>query len=181
MTRARVGVHYTLPPEPPAEEDTHYVDAGAVRIGVEHRAVDAESLRELYEGTEHQATYDAAADPTLSLVGVSLHVCATADGREYIRFDCFDGDAHYHYIHPRVEGEDIDNHVVWFDEVAHGPMLPWALSRIRTRLPEMLTEAGAPHVASQLDGSTLTRAAKAVEALAAAAIDAQRQATEVVT
>jgi hypothetical protein len=159
----RVGVHYPYPAQDPVAEDTEHVPAGALTIGVEYRRLDAESLEATYAGTEFEAIFNQAEhDPTLALDGVSLHVCDAETGQEYVRFDCFDDDPHYHYMHPRVSGEPVDNHVIWFDAVAHGPILPWALQQIRTRLPEMLAEAGAPELATRVDSHLTAQAADRV-------------------
>ncbi len=47
-----------------------------------------------------------------------------ADGHEYLRFDAFDDDPHYHYVQPTGD----HNQVVTFDADADGPVLPWVLS-----------------------------------------------------
>jgi len=44
-------------------------------------------------------------------------------------------------------------------------MLPWALSTLRTRVPEMLIEAGGAEVAARLDPVALRAAVDRVEAL----------------
>jgi len=49
--------------------------------------------------------------------------------------------------------------------VAHGPMLPWALSTLRTRVPDMLIEAGGAGVAARLDPGALSAAVDRVEEL----------------
>jgi hypothetical protein len=41
--------------------------------------------------------------------------------------------------------------MVHVDPVALGDPLAWALERIRTRLPQMLTRAGAPEIAAEVD------------------------------
>ena len=87
--------------------------------------------------------------------GVSLHVFDATDGHEYVRFDVFDDDPHYHYNH---HGPEVVNNVIEFDVIAHGDMLPWALERIRTRLPEMLTEAGGAHLVAGLDQEAIEHA-----------------------
>jgi hypothetical protein len=58
------------------------------------------------------------------------------------------------------------NNVVEFDVVAHGDMLPWALDRIRTRLPEMLTEAGGTHLVAGLDQKSIEQALERVAPMA---------------
>src|SRR5690606_35752057 len=117
--------------------DTRWFDAGAVRIGVEYRDVDPEALLATYEGdADHLAELQARSpEGGFSDRGVSLHVCGADDGHEYLRFDVFDGEPHYHYV---VPGAETLNNVVEFDAVAHGDMLPFALGCLRHRLAEML-------------------------------------------
>ena len=87
--------------------------------------------------------------------GVSLHVCSAGnDGLEFLRFDCFDEDPHYHYISWREKFNDM----VHLDSIADGDPLAWALERIRTRLPQMLTRAGADDIAARLDPAAIERA-----------------------
>jgi hypothetical protein len=97
---------------------------------------------------------------------VTLHVWGTDDGHLYVRFDCFDDEPHYHYNRRVEAGGEVVNNVVPFDVVAHGPMLPWALGCLRTRLPEMLMQAGGGEVAAQLDAERVARALDDVEVLA---------------
>lgn len=44
-----------------------------------------------------------------------------------------------------------------FDPVAGGPMIPWVIEALRTRLPEMLVHAGAGDLASHLDSARIAR------------------------
>jgi hypothetical protein len=157
------------------EEDTRYVPAGAITIGVEYREFDAASLRKSYEGTKYLEVFEATVDPASNLdrAGVSLHVCDPADGQEYLRFDCFEDDPHYHYIHPSARDGEVDNHIVQFDSVAHGPMLPWALGRIRHQLPAMLAEAGGGHLVDKLDPAVIAEAVSQIEAIARGAASAR--------
>ena len=46
---AMIGKVYAIPPQPPVEENMRYFDAGALRFGVEYRALDPESLVETYK------------------------------------------------------------------------------------------------------------------------------------
>jgi hypothetical protein len=66
---------------------------------------------------------------------------------EYLRFDCFDEDPHYHYI----SWKQRSNEMLHLDPVADGDPLLWALERIRTRLPQMLERAGARELAARVD------------------------------
>lgn len=138
---------YDLMPIPPVEAQTEYFDAGAVRFGVEYRlltdAIAAASATETASGS------DSADTESFDDRGVSIHVFGDdASGNlEYLRFDCFQEDPHYHY----VCWKDHTNEMLHIDPVADGDPLRWALERLRTRLPQMLTRAGAPHIASRLD------------------------------
>lgn len=132
------GTVYTVPPIPPDSEHTVWVDAGALKIGVEYRLLDDAELADNYEGEQLDEIQAATEGKTIEDNGVSIHVSGAADGHEYLRFDMFREEPHYHYIEPSGEKQTI----VDFDRVALGPMLPWTLLQIRTRLEEMLTFAG---------------------------------------
>lgn len=80
-------------------------------------------------------------------IGASIHVFNADRSEEWLRFDCFDRGPHYHYILAR-EGHNI----VWgYDVATNGPMLPWAINAIRTRLPAMLRKAGAEALAVEVE------------------------------
>jgi hypothetical protein len=138
-------------PIPPVEAHTRWFEAGAVRIGVEYRlltdAVAAAAQLEAASGAERGQTTG------LDDRGVALHVCGQQDGewREFLRFDCFAEDPHYHYVSWRARA----NEMIHLDPVADGDPLAWALERIRTRLPQMLERAGAADVAARLDLAAL--------------------------
>jgi hypothetical protein len=173
-----IGEVYNMPPQPPVEANTTYFPAGAVTIGVEYRDVDPESLEATYAGNEAQLAELAARSPEGGFTdeGVSIHVCGTDDGHEYVRFDVFDDEPHYHYVHRTAPGADIVNNVIAYDAVAGGDMLVWAIGRLRTRLAEMLAEAGGQDVAARLDHRLVAGAINEVEALAQKAQAAGRAA-----
>ena len=98
--------------------------------------------------------------------GVSIHVRGTTDGHEYLRFDVFDDNPHYHYAHPPRPGQPVVNNFVDFDAVALGHMLPWAIERLRTRLAPMLVEAGGDHLVAELDHAQIAAAILEVETIA---------------
>jgi hypothetical protein len=139
---------YDLMPIPPVEAQTEYFEAGAITIGVEYRlltdAIAAVSTIETAAGGD-------SAGSSFDDRGVALHVFgSSADGsepKEYLRFDCFDEDPHYHY----VSFKDRSNEMLHIDPIADGDPLVWALDRIRTRLPQMLERAGAAEVAARVD------------------------------
>ncbi len=142
---------YSVMPIPPVEAHTTWFDAGELRIGVEYRlltdAVAAAAELAAADGDVRGQTTE------LDDRGVSLHVCAEQDGeqREFLRFDCFLEDPHYHYVSWRARS----NEMLHLDPVADGDPLAWALDRIRHRLAPMLERAGAPEVAASIDDAAL--------------------------
>ena len=156
------GTVYTVPPIPPDAESTTYVDAGAIRIGIECRRLDAAELGRNYEGGAMDEIQEALDGQTVEDNGVSLHVCGTDDGHEYLRFDLFAKEPHYHYIDPSGEKQTI----VDYDRVAMGPMLSWALVQIRDRLPEMLAFAGGADLVPKLEPGRIEASLAEVERLA---------------
>ena len=144
---------YDKMPIPPIAAHTQWFDAGAVRFGVEYRllndAIAAAAEIEAASGTDR-------ADPaTFDDRGVSIHVegCDAQGALEYLRFDCFEEDPHYHYVSWR----SMSNEMLHIDPIADGDPLAWALERIRTRLPQMLERAGAPELAARVDAREIER------------------------
>jgi hypothetical protein len=155
------GTTYTVPPIPPDPQHTTWVEGGGLRIGVEYRLLDDAELEANYEGEameEIQANVQGVVDDN----GVSLHVSGARDGHEYLRFDCFEKGPHYHYIAPSRDS----NTIVEFDPAAMGPMLPWALNQIRTRLGPMLEAAGGAALLPTLDSAGIEASLVEVEKLA---------------
>ncbi len=159
------GIVYTVAPIPPDPEHTTWVEAGALRIGVEYRVLDDAELQANYEGRDMQEIRAAQGDRTIQDNGVSIHVAGSQDGHEYLRFDMFEQDPHYHYIEPSGERQT----VVQFDRVAMGEMLPWTLGQLRHRLAQMLERAGGKDLLPKLDGTRLEAGIAKVEQLARAA------------
>ena len=129
-----------ITPIPADPERTTYVDAGPVRIGIEYRSLDEDTT---FEVTNADGTTSLGSQPGFVDNGVSLHVHDAATGLEHLRFDAFDAEPHYHYL---VAGSR--NTVIVFDTAAHGPMFPWALECLTTRLDSMLTYAGRSELAA---------------------------------
>jgi hypothetical protein len=152
-----IGKVYGIPPQPPIEEQTRYLAAGAVTIGVEYRGLDPASLVDTYKDNPKYLAELLEKSPEGGFTdeGVSIHVVGTDDGHEYLRFDVFDGDPHYHYVHRTPPGADPINNVIDFDVVAHGDMLPWAITCLRERLPSMLAEAGGAQLSDAIDDAVL--------------------------
>jgi hypothetical protein len=136
----QLGNFYSSMPIPAVVEHCINVDAGALCFVVESRELTNEILlTQLPEGSvtiPEDITYDD--------FGASLHVCGAEDGLEHLRFDCFEKEPHYHYIR-HAEGGNV---ICRLDEIAQGDPIEWTVSRLRTRLPEMLDYAGANHLAA---------------------------------
>jgi hypothetical protein len=165
-----IGKVYGIPPQPPVEEHQQLFDAGALRFGVEYRDLDPESLVETYkDDPAHLAELlERSPEGGFSDSGVTVHVFDASDGREYLRFDVFDDEPHYHYIH-RTDDGSVVNQVIDFDVTAHGDMLDWAFATLRSRLSDMLTASGGADLASRVDQAAVAvnlddveRAARAV-------------------
>lgn len=138
---------YAVMPIPPVEGQTRFFEADPIVIGVEYRLLD-EAIARASE-TARARGEEAGFLEGLDDRGVSLHVYGITAGerREYLRFDCFDEDPHYHYVSWRARS----NEMIHIDPAAEGDPLAWALQRIRTRLPQMLGRAGAEQVARRID------------------------------
>jgi hypothetical protein len=165
VTGAMVGKVYGIPPQPPVEENTRTFSAGAVTFGVEYRDLDPASLEDTYkDNPEHLAELrEKSPEGGFSDEGVTIHVFDASDGHEYLRFDVFDDEPHYHYVHRTVDNAVVNN-VIDFDTVAHGDMLAWTLQLLHTRLHAMLAQAGGADLANRLDAELIDRVLVDVEA-----------------
>jgi len=156
------GTVYTVPPIPPDPEHTTWVDAGVLRFGVEYRLLDDAELAANYQGEAMDEIQEHTGGAAVEDNGVSIHVNGAEDGHEYLRFDCFDGEPHYHYIEPSGERQAI----LEFDRVAHGEMIAWTFHQLRTRLAEMLAFAGGERLVGSLDTGLIGASLPEVEKLA---------------
>lgn len=156
------GSTYTVPPIPPNAEHTTWIDAGAISIGIEYRLLHDAELAANYEGEQMAEIQAATGGEAIEDSGVSLHVAGTDDGHEYLRFDMFELEPHYHYILPSGESQTI----VDYDRVAMGPMLAWALGQIRNRLPAMLSRAGGDALIPKLEAPRIEASLSEVEKIA---------------
>ncbi|MEO8694642.1 MAG: hypothetical protein ABI658_14050 [Acidimicrobiales bacterium] len=155
-------VNHTLP-VPAFLENTARFTAGSVTFGVEYRVLDEAMIFDYY-GPDARAKFPNGAPAGMGAVinedGLSLHVFGTADGHEYLRFDCFDDAPHYHYLDPAASRNVVHD----YDAIAHGPIVDWALDTLRTRLGPMLTHAGATELAESLDPAAVAEVIPAVAA-----------------
>lgn len=112
---------------PLMDHHTRWFDAGPVSIGVEARAL--------------------GSDPENMIRGPSIHVFNADRTKEYLRFDIFGEVLHYHYVLP-----DKDHNIVWgYDPDTNGPMLTWAITCLRERLPTMLRKCGGDDLAREIE------------------------------
>lgn len=119
------------------------VVAGPITFMIEHRTL-------IQNGTD--------------VSGPTIRVLGTDDEHEYLRFDMFNTNAHYHYEPPSVTGDEKER-VLPLDTVAEGEPVAWAMDRLRGRLAPMLTEAGGQRLVDSLDDNTVARAVDEVEGL----------------
>ena len=100
---------------------------------IEYRDLDPEGLIATYRDDPAQLAelLERSPEEASATRACPCTSCGAEDGHEYIRFDVFLSDPHYHYNH---RGAEIVNNVIEFDVAAHGDMLPWALGCIRSRL-----------------------------------------------
>ena len=160
----RIGTFVASFPVPHEPQATTFIAAGPITFGIEPRVFDpvAEAAKLTPEEIA-AAGPDALFNSDKVDGGVCVHVFGTQGLAEYLRFDCFDDEPHYHYI---VPGRG--NMLVHFDRVANGPMLEWTIQTLRGRLREMLTQLGAEKLAASLQPEELERALDEVQRVAAA-------------
>jgi hypothetical protein len=161
-----VGAVVDYEPIPPIPENTRMIDAGAVSFGLEHRVINGNVAIEHYGADKFEAMREASKGVVELLTeddtGVSIHVFGD-DGLEYLRFDCFGDEPHYHYMMPHESWQRI----VPFDDLAHGDILAWTLGVLRSdRLAAMLRESGASACVDRLDAPRLAGVLGEVEQLA---------------
>jgi hypothetical protein len=166
-----VGERYPILPIPHLPEQTELVPAGVLVIGVGHRVLDGATATAYLDEVGYRPTGDDGAERRYEGVdgGVCLHVfgprsgtdlTATDDLVEYVRFDCFDDEPHYHYVYNAERAQDR----VFLDPTLEGDPMAWALERLRTRMPAVLRKVGAPDVAERIDAAALEAAIPAVVA-----------------
>ena len=169
---------YKFIPIPPIEEQPEYIDAGAVKFGVEYRVLGPDEIAKFAPTMPPGATSDAP--PRAALpddAGVSIHVFDNTGDQpvERLRFDCFNDEPHYHYLAPA----DTFNEYWDLDPTVTGEPIPWALRCIESRLPEMLSHARAVELAGKVDMAAIAAALPAVaKATEKAQAIGQRQAAK---
>jgi hypothetical protein len=138
-------LHHKFLPIPHLPEETEMLPAGPVSFGIEARIF-------------------ATPGGEVMLRGASIHVFDAQTEEEWIRFDGFGPESHYHYLHPGPQ----TNELYGFDPAANGDFYEWAIRTLRTRMPAMLRQAGAERLAREVetqgfDVNALDRASAAVQ------------------
>ncbi len=157
MPGLELGNRYNNDPIPPVAEATTYYPVSALSIGVEHRLLNDEIVDTVFTSEELQASVAVGRPDVLEDEGISLHVCDGESGLEYLRFDAFVKEPHYHYMFP---GEY--NIVIPFDRAASGDMVEWSIHCIRERLEPMLAYCGASDLWRRIDPRDLEQQLPAV-------------------
>jgi hypothetical protein len=139
----RRGNRYDVMPIPMVPEHCFKVAGGAIDLVVEARQLNDQVLAE---------TYAAGAIPKATVqyddYGASLHICDARDGLEYLRFDCFEQEPHYHYIEQGAQA----NVIVRIDEIAVGDPIDFTFGCVQNHLADMLRNAGAAELADAVAG-----------------------------
>jgi hypothetical protein len=164
-------IEYRTMPVPAFPEHTVVIGAGAVSFGIEYRHLDQAAILAEY-GPDSRARFGGVRPAGMAEVveedGLSLHVFDSQSGEERLRFDCFEDAPHWHLLDPARSRNSVIEH----DARAGGPLLEWALQALRTRLRELLQQAGARPLAERLDddliGAALTSVAQTARYVAAA-------------
>ncbi len=150
----RVGTSYEIDFKVPMDPGaTRSFEAGGLTFGVEVRALNAEVLQRAYgHDPEKLARTRSEFQQGLELVGRSVHVFDAETEEEYLRFDAFDDEPHYHYIFPGSH-----HTIVWWDEVAHGPLPERLPTLLHDRLAEMLGVVVEPGRLARIDLAAVDR------------------------
>ena len=127
------------------------IDAGAVGFIVQH---------ELWDGNVQDHSDQ----------GVAVLVTGKADGKDtmLLRFNCFDIEKSYIY------GPEKKNKLCRMDPIVDGNPIGWTIKQLRTKLPEMLRQAGYPDIADKVDVELIAGALSQVESTAREKYSAER-------
>jgi hypothetical protein len=156
-----VGQRYPILPLPHIPEQTEMIPAGVLTIGVGYRVLDEDTARKYLDEVGYRRVGDDGVERRYEGrdAGVCIHVFGPptvpaspgGDLVEYVRFDCFDDEPHYHYVYNAERAQDR----VFLDPTLEGDPMAWALERLRTRMPDVLRKVGAPDLAEQVDPATM--------------------------
>jgi hypothetical protein len=153
MTDISAGTLFQTYLGPIARENSQSFDLGPVSVLIEHRKVTKASLLASFaDDPEKLAAATAGTPADLDDAGLSFHVVGKSDDHEYLRFDCLRGAPHYHYNRRPTATVAVANIEVKYDSISNGDPVDWTINRLASRLPDMLSAAGAADLAAELDG-----------------------------
>lgn len=158
-----LGVRRERLPLPHVPEDTRYFEAGAITFGVEFRELKEANVRRAlaFESEDARPPVDLSALDGDG--GVSIHVFASENLDEYLRFDCFAKTPHYHYVSPGASPHHVR---ILYDTAANGDILDWSFAVLRSRLGSLLDEAGGTALLRDINSEQVRRVLDEVEELA---------------
>jgi hypothetical protein len=150
-----LGYRFDTDPIPPVPAFTQYIDAEPLTIAVEARQLTDDLIADAYKDDPEglAALMKVRGDNAPADKGIAIHIIEKGTDKEFVRFDMFFGDPHYHYLFKTGGTVSIP-----FDVNAHGDIFVWALGCIQGRLPDMLKYAGADDLALRLNHETLQQA-----------------------
>ena len=147
MSEVQVGMRLEMRLVPVVEENTRYFDAGTLKLAVESRLLTDEIVAAAYEGDEKAAAViQEFGIESFADAGPSIHVLDATTSTEALRFDMFEHQPHYHYVHNNEE-----HTVVLFDYHADPDVVEWTLQRLSNQSPSMLRFAGFEELATTVD------------------------------
>jgi hypothetical protein len=158
-----VGYRHVVMPGNAILENVVLVDAGALQIGVEPRELTDAMIDDYLvkfpnpEGDEYIRKLRERLGRPIDDRGVSIHVFDTETNDEYLRFDAFQDDPHYHYITPGSHQVSVG-----YDYVAGEEFHEWIFHALSERVVAMLRECGADELASKADQSLVRAAMPAI-------------------
>ena len=165
-------------------EKMYFFPAGVIEFGVIYRKINEETLVP-YEGRPGVAELlGKIRKENYSDQGVSIYVFQAGTKRDYLRFDCFEREPHYHYHHLHSlqdSGQEIIMntqkigsfaesvtmnghwHQLPFDPIANGDIRAWAMDKLRNRLVPMLGQVGEADLAAKIDSEECAAAIDSLE------------------
>ncbi len=137
------------------EEETEFIEAGAVTFGMEYRFLPRRDA----EGKASDRIMDH---------GICIHVLdGSRNGKyEHLRFDCLQNRPHYHYLDWTRGKDDWYHEHATIDTAADGDAFQWTIERLRSKLPSMLVRARADDLARRLDQEQIEAALPKITAWA---------------
>jgi hypothetical protein len=158
-----MGTRYAIEPIAPVEEAMTRIPAGVITFGLEDRQLNPSVVGEFYRGRPEESQVQQLSERRGPEAdgGPSIHVFGTENGLEYLRFDCFEGGPHYHYVHPHEDFMVIHE----MDTTAIGDPFAWSTGRLRERLAPMLVESGGGDLVAVLDPVVVSAALDHLERL----------------